>query len=69
MPLIKFRGSVRPVIVAGTKVFVEKALRDAEPYQLALRKRGVSGRATGQQRSCHATPCMVLCGHAASVAG
>lgn len=42
MPLIKFRGSVRPVILAGTKAFVDKAMRDAEPYQIELRKRGVS---------------------------
>ena len=43
LPLIKFRGQVRPVLLAGTKSFVEKAIKEAEPYYMSLRERGVSG--------------------------
>ena len=43
LPLIRFRGAVRPVIVAGDRSFVERAVKAAEPYQSSLRARGVSG--------------------------
>ncbi|MEW5305795.1 MAG: hypothetical protein WDW36_008313 [Sanguina aurantia] len=42
LPLAKFRGSIRPVIVAGPRISVEKALREAEPKLTSLRNRGVS---------------------------
>lgn len=42
LPLIRFRGVVRPVIVAGDRSYVERAIKAAEPYQSALRARGVS---------------------------
>jgi hypothetical protein len=43
LPLIRFRGVVRPIVVAGDRSFVERAVKSAEPYQAALRARGVSG--------------------------
>ena len=43
LPLLKFRGQLRPVIIAGSKVFVDRAVRAADPYMLQLRQRGVSG--------------------------
>lgn len=43
LPLLRLRGQVRPVLVAGTRSFVDKALKEAEPYRMALRSRGVSG--------------------------
>ena len=43
LPLIRFRGAVRPLIVAGDKGFVERCVKSAEPYQSTLRARGVSG--------------------------
>lgn len=42
MPLSLFRGSTRPVIVAGSKGQVARALTAAEPYIEQLRERGVS---------------------------
>jgi tetratricopeptide (TPR) repeat protein len=42
LPLIKFRGSVRPLIVAGDRAYVERQLREAEPRVADLRARGVS---------------------------
>lgn len=42
LPLIRFRGVVRPVIVAGDRSYVERAIKAAEPMQAALRARGVS---------------------------
>jgi hypothetical protein len=42
LPLAKFRGQVRPVIVAGNRAFVDKALKEAERQYTSLRERGVS---------------------------
>lgn len=42
LPLIKFRGSVRPLIIAGDRAYVERQLREAEPRIPDLRLRGVS---------------------------
>ncbi|KAI8464506.1 MAG: hypothetical protein J3K34DRAFT_114825 [Monoraphidium minutum] len=42
LPLIRFRGVVRPVIVAGDRSYVERQVKAAEPYQASLRARGVS---------------------------
>lgn len=42
LPLAKFRGQVRPVIVAGNRAFVDKALKEAEKQYTSLRERGVS---------------------------
>lgn len=42
LPLIKFRGTVRPLIVAGDRAYVERQLREAEPRIADLRARGVS---------------------------
>jgi hypothetical protein len=42
LPLIRFRGSVRPLIVAGDRAYVERQLREAEPRVSELRARGVS---------------------------
>ncbi|GAX77479.1 hypothetical protein CEUSTIGMA_g4923.t1 [Chlamydomonas eustigma] len=41
-PLLRFRGMVRPFLLAGSKAFVDKAMREAEPYVNKLRQRGVS---------------------------
>lgn len=42
VPLAAFRGAARPVVVAGTRKQVARALAEAAPYQKALRARGVS---------------------------
>lgn len=42
IPLLKFRGQVRPVIVAGSRSFVDKALKEADSSYLNLRDRAVS---------------------------
>ncbi len=42
LPLIRFRGAVRPVIVAGDRSFVDRAVKAAEEQKAALRERGVS---------------------------
>jgi tetratricopeptide (TPR) repeat protein len=42
LPLIKFRGVVRPLIIAGDRAYVERQLREAEPRIPDLRVRGVS---------------------------
>lgn len=36
------RGQVRPIIIAGSKLFVDKAMKDADKYLLGLQDRGVS---------------------------
>lgn len=43
LPLIRFRGAVRPVIIAGDRSFVERCIRDGEQRIDQLRARGVSG--------------------------
>lgn len=48
LPLIRFRGQVRPLLLAGTKSYVEKCLKEAEPYFPSLRERGVSGARHGE---------------------
>lgn len=42
VPLAAFRGNTRPVIVAGSKGQVSRALSSAEPFKQELRARGVS---------------------------
>ncbi|WIA22086.1 hypothetical protein OEZ85_004429 [Tetradesmus obliquus] len=42
LPLIRFRGAVRPVIIAGDRSFVERCIRDGEQRIDQLRARGVS---------------------------
>lgn len=42
LPLAALRGTTRPVILAGSKGQVTRALTAAEPYQGALRARGVT---------------------------
>ncbi|EFJ44781.1 acetylglucosaminyltransferase [Volvox carteri f. nagariensis] len=42
LPLLKFRGQVRPVIVAGTRSFVERAIKEADSQYINLRDRAVS---------------------------
>jgi hypothetical protein len=42
MPLAAFRGTTRPVIIAGSRGKLSQALAGAEPFQEALRERGVS---------------------------
>lgn len=42
LPLLKFRGQVRPVILAGSRAFLEGSLKEAEKQYAALRERGVS---------------------------
>ncbi|GIL43550.1 hypothetical protein Vafri_1251 [Volvox africanus] len=42
LPLLKFRGQVRPVIVAGTRTFVERAIKEADSQYINLRDRAVS---------------------------
>lgn len=42
LPLAAFRNTTRPVILAGSRGQLARALAGAEPYQKALRARGVS---------------------------
>ncbi|KAL4422500.1 hypothetical protein ABPG75_008697 [Micractinium tetrahymenae] len=42
IPLAAFRGTTRPVIIAGTRSQISRALAGAEPFREALRERGVS---------------------------
>lgn len=42
LPLLRFRGAVRPVIIAGDRSFVERCIREGEARQELLRSRGVS---------------------------
>lgn len=46
LPLIRFRGAVRPVIIAGDKSYVERCIREGEVKQAELRQRGVSGESS-----------------------
>ena len=41
--MIRFRGAVRPVIIAGDRSFVERCIREGERNKDQLRQRGVSG--------------------------
>jgi len=43
LPLIRFRGAVRPVIIAGDRSFVERCIREGDRVKDMLRQRGVSG--------------------------
>ena len=42
LPLLRFRGQIRPVIIAGSNAFVDKTLKEADKYLLGLQERGVS---------------------------
>lgn len=42
IPLAAFRGTTRPVIIAGSRTQISRALAGAEPFREALRERGVS---------------------------
>lgn len=42
LPLSRLRGTVRPLVVAGSKGYVNKVLRDAKRFKADLRERGVS---------------------------
>lgn len=42
VPLARFRGSVRPVILAGSRGFINKCMREVGPYKKDLIARGVS---------------------------
>jgi len=42
LPLLRFRGKVRMIILAGAKSFVDKAVKEADKYYEELRARGVS---------------------------
>ena len=42
VPLAAFRGSVRPVIITGSKGQINKALASAGPFKSELRARGIS---------------------------
>ena len=42
VPLATFRGSVRPVLLAGGQGYLNKALKASELYRTELRARGIS---------------------------
>ena len=42
LPLLRFRGQIRPIIIAGSKVYVDKMIKEADKYLLGLQDRGVS---------------------------
>jgi hypothetical protein len=52
LPLIRFRGAVRPVIIAGDRSYVERCIREGEQFKDQLRQRGVSGRIAGCRHVC-----------------
>lgn len=42
VPIAKFRGTTRPVIIVGSRGHIQKTLKAAEPLVADLRLRGVS---------------------------
>ena len=42
LPLARLRGQVRPVLLAGSAGYVNRAMRAAEPLRAELRERGVA---------------------------
>ena len=42
MPLANFRGSVRPVLLAGSQGYLNRALKASELFRTELRARGIS---------------------------
>eukprot|EP01025_Chloroclados_australasicus_P044795 TRINITY_DN4880_c1_g2_i5.p1 TRINITY_DN4880_c1_g2~~TRINITY_DN4880_c1_g2_i5.p1 ORF type:complete len:459 (-),score=58.54 TRINITY_DN4880_c1_g2_i5:318-1619(-) len=42
VPLLRLRGAARPVIIAGSKRYVDKCIKSAEEYKTELEERGVS---------------------------
>ena len=42
VPIAKFRGTTRPVLIIGSRGHINKALKAAEPFVADLRLRGVS---------------------------
>ena len=42
LPVAALRGSVRPVLIVGSKGHISRALRAAEPFTAELRQRGIS---------------------------
>lgn len=42
VPLGRFRGAVRPIILAGSKAYLAKCMAAVKPYQQDLQQRGVS---------------------------
>lgn len=42
VPIAKFRGTTRPVLIIGSKGHIQKVLKAAEPLVADLRLRGVS---------------------------
>ena len=42
VPLANFRGSVRPVLLAGSQGFLNRALKASELFRTELRARGIS---------------------------
>jgi hypothetical protein len=63
LPLIRFRGAVRPVIIAGDRGYVERAIKAAENQLINLRARGVSGGAHSAARllACLPAACRGRC--------
>lgn len=42
VPVAKFRGSTRPVLIAGSKSQIQDTLQGAKPHIAELRTRGIS---------------------------
>ena len=42
VPLASFRGSVRPVLLAGSQGYLNRALKASELFRTELRARGIS---------------------------
>jgi hypothetical protein len=42
VPLASFRGSVRPVLLAGSQGFISRALKASELFRTELQLRGIS---------------------------
>eukprot|EP00210_Caulerpa_lentillifera_P002744 g2623.t1 len=43
IPLLKLRGSIRPVIICGSKMHCQKSIKAAQSYKPVLKERGIAG--------------------------
>lgn len=42
VPLVKLRGFCRPIVIAGSKTYVDRCVKSARPYEPELRQRGIT---------------------------
>lgn len=44
IPLLKLRGTIRPVIICGSKSHCQKSIKTAQPYKAVLKERGIASK-------------------------